>query len=118
MGKAPRDIPVDQLTAEQAAEELAGLAAEIRGHDKAYYQKDAPLVSDAEYDALRRRNEAIEALFPELVRPDSPSARVGAEPAAGFAKVTHRVPMLSLSNAFSDEDVADFLSGIRRFLRL
>ncbi len=114
----PSAAPPDALTAEQAAAELERLAAEIRLHDEAYHGRDAPTISDAEYDALRRRNEAIEALFPKLRRADSPSLSVGAAPAAGFAKVTHRVPMLSLSNAFSDEDVADFLAGIRRFLML
>ena len=114
----PGKLPVEALTAGQAAAELERLAAKIRLHDAAYYQRDEPIVSDAEYDALRRRNDAIEALFPELQRPDSPSLKVGAAPATGFAKITHRVPMLSLSNAFAEADVADFLSGIRRFLRL
>ncbi|HSR71165.1 MAG TPA: NAD-dependent DNA ligase LigA, partial [Kiloniellales bacterium] len=109
---------VDELSREQAAEELARLAETIRHHDELYYQKDAPEISDAEYDALRRRNEAIERRFPELVRSDSPSRRVGAEPVAAFAKVTHRLPMLSLANAFDKEDVADFLERIRRFLKL
>ncbi|MEQ8269181.1 MAG: NAD-dependent DNA ligase LigA [Parvibaculum sp.] len=103
---------------EEAAEELERLAHEIADHDRLYYQKDAPRVSDAEYDALRRRNDAIEARYPELVREDSPSHRVGAQPAEGFGKVVHRVPMLSLSNAFDDEDVRDFCARIRRFLNL
>src|SRR5262249_54030348 len=85
---------------------------------KRYYQEDAPSVSDAEYDALRQRNDAIEALFPDLVLSDSPSRRVGAAPSARFAKVRHVVPMLSLANAFSAEDVVDFVGRIRRFLRL
>ncbi len=114
----PSTLPTEALTAEQAAAELKRLAADIRRHDEAYHQRDAPEISDAEYDALRLRNEAIEARFPELQRPDSPSLAVGAAPAAGFAKVTHRVPMLSLSNAFNDDDVADFLAGIRRYLML
>ncbi|MBN8911031.1 MAG: NAD-dependent DNA ligase LigA, partial [Rhizobiales bacterium] len=88
--------PVDTLTAAEAADELARLAAEITRHDQLYYQSDAPEISDADYDALRLRNEAIEARFPDLVRPDSPSHRVGAPAAETFAKVRHRVPMLSL----------------------
>jgi DNA ligase (NAD+) len=112
------DIAVEELTLEQAAEELARLAAEIHKLDVAYHQKDAPLVSDADYDALRRRNVEIEARFPELVREDSPSRKVGAAPAEGFRKVRHSRPMLSLDNAFSDEDVRDFEAKIRRFLGL
>ena len=112
------EIAVEELTQEQAADELKRLAEEIASHDRRYYQDDAPTVSDAEYDALRRRNAAIEARFPALVLPDSPSARVGAAPARGFAKVRHDVPMLSLDNAFSDSDVLDFVARIRRFLRL
>ena len=110
--------PADDLTAEEAAAELARLAEEIAGHDRRYYAEDAPSVSDAEYDALRQRNASIEARFPELVREDSPSKRVGAAPAGKFAKVTHARPMLSLDNAFSDQDVADFIDRIRRFLGL
>jgi DNA ligase (NAD+) len=87
-------------------------------HDARYYQEDAPSISDAAYDTLRARNNAIEARFPELIRADSPSRRVGAAPAGRFAKVRHALPMLSLDNAFSDEDVADFVERIRRFLRL
>ncbi len=111
-------IPVDDLTEAQATAELARLAQEIGRHDRLYYQQDQPEISDADYDALRRRNDAIEARFPALIRDDSPSRNVGAAPATGFAKVTHRVPMLSLSNAFTTEDVADFLGRIRRFLGL
>lgn len=110
-------IDVNELSNETAALELERLAQEISKHDKAYHTEDAPLVSDAEYDALRRRNEAIEAAFPELVREDSPSARVGGAIAEGFGKITHAVPMLSLDNAFSDEDVRDFLGRVRRFLK-
>jgi DNA ligase (NAD+) len=109
---------VDKLTSAEAEKELDRLAKEIAEHDRRYYQQDAPSVSDAEYDALRRRNAEIEARFPLLVRPDSPSHRVGAKASERFAKVTHRVPMLSLDNAFSDEDVADWLARVRRFLGL
>src|SRR5437660_9785146 len=111
----PSKIAVDALTEAQAKAELKRLAAEIGGHDKRYYQEDAPTVSDAAYDALRRRNEEIEARFPGLVRPDSPSRRVGAQPSQKFAKVRHAVPMLSLGNAFSDEEVTEFAERIRRF---
>jgi DNA ligase (NAD+) len=109
---------VEALTEAAAAAELKRLAAELAAHDKRYFQEDAPTVSDAAYDALRRRNEAIEARFPQLVRPDSPSKRVGSAPAAKFAKVRHAVPMLSLGNAFAPEDVADFVTRVRRFLKL
>jgi len=111
-------IAVDALTEAQAKSELKRLAEEIGVHDRRYYQEDTPTVSDAVYDALRRRNEEIEARFPDLVRADSPSRRVGAAPARGFAKVRHAVPMLSLGNAFSEEDVRDFVERIRRFLKL
>src|SRR5690348_3212210 len=111
-------IAVDELRESQAKAELKRLAAEIAEHDRRYYQEDTPSVSDAEYDALRRRNEAIELRFPALVRSDSPSRRVGAAPIGRFAKVRHAVPMLSLQNAFSDQDVTDFVERIRRFLRL
>ena len=109
---------VESLTAEAAKIELERLAGEIARHDTAYHQNDAPEVSDAEYDALRLRNAAIEARFPDLVRGDSPSLRVGAAAAEKFDKITHAVPMLSLSNAFNDEDVAEFCARIRRFLNL
>ncbi len=111
-------IKVSELTEAQAARELKRLAAEIAGHDKRYYQQDSPSVSDAEYDALRQRNNAIEARFPELIRSDSPSRRLGAAPTGRFKKVRHALPMLSLGNAFSDEDAADFVARIRRFLKL
>ena len=110
--------PVDQLTPAEAAAELARLAQEIAEHDRRYHGEDAPSISDADYDALRLRNEAIEAGFPDLVREDSPSRRVGAGVAEKFGKVRHRLPMLSLSNGFSDEDVTDFVGRIRRFLNL
>jgi DNA ligase (NAD+) len=111
-------IPVEQLTPEQARAELERLAAEIARHDRRYYRDDAPEVSDAEYDALRRRNGAIEARFPDLVRPDSPTHRVGAPPVEAFGKVTHRVPMLSLDNAMETAEVVEFLRRARRFLSL
>jgi DNA ligase (NAD+) len=111
-------IPVDRLTPEQAAAELKRLARVIADHDKRYYQEDKPTVTDAEYDALRQRNNEIEARFPELIRADSPSRRVGAAPTGRFRKVRHAVPMLSLDNAFGEEDVRDFVSRIRRFLKL
>ena len=109
--------PVD-LTVAQAKAELKRLASELTAHDKRYYQQDAPTVTDAEYDALRRRNAAIEARFPELIRSDSPSRRVGAAPTGKFKKVRHAVPMLSLDNAFAESDVVDFTARIRRFLKL
>src|SRR6266849_4998378 len=109
--------PVDALTEEEARDELSRLAEEILHHDQLYYAKDAPEISDAEYDELRRRNSAIEAHFPELIRADSPSRRVGVAPAATFAKVTHSLPMLSLQNAFEEQDVRDFFDRVRRFFR-
>jgi len=110
--------PVEKLTAAQAAKELERLAREIAAHDRAYYREDAPKVSDADYDALRRRNAEVEVRFPALVRPDSPSHRVGAKPSEKFGKVVHRVAMLSLDNAFADKDIADFAARVRRFLGL
>jgi DNA ligase (NAD+) len=106
------------MTEEEAASELARLAAEIARHDRAYHQNDAPLITDAEYDALRQRNAEIEAEFPHLVRDDGPSRRVGAPPAGAFGKIRHRVPMLSLDNAFGAEDFAEFCARVRRFLGL
>ena len=110
--------PVDLLTRKQAAEEHARLAVEISQHDKRYYQQDAPVISDAEYDALRQRYNAIEERFPDLRTLESLSMRVGAAPARGFKKVRHAVPMLSLDNAFAEEDVVEFVARIRKFLKL
>ena len=98
-------------TESQAAERLAYLAAEIARHNALYHRDDAPEITDAEYDALVRENGALEAEFPQLVRPDSPSKLVGAVPSGHLAKVTHAAPMLSLDNAFADEDVVDFVGG-------
>jgi DNA ligase (NAD+) len=108
----------DTLTRAQAKVELKRLALEIESHDKSYYQQDAPKISDAEYDALRQRFNAIEARFPELVASDSPSQKVGTQPSGRFAKVRHAAPMLSLDNAFAETDVVDFVARIRRFLKL
>jgi DNA ligase (NAD+) len=110
--------PPEALSEAQAKAEHARLAAEIAGHDRRYYQDDAPSVSDADYDALRRRYGAIEERFPQLRTLESLTQRVGAAPAGRFAKVRHAVPMLSLDNAFAEEDVVDFVGRIRRFLRL
>lgn len=117
--KSTKALPdVATLTKPQAKKEWMRLALEIEAHNERYYQKDAPSISDADYDALRRRVEAIEAKFPEFATPDSPTQTVGAAPARGFAKVQHAVPMLSLGNAFSDEEVQEFVDRVRRFLRL
>ena len=110
--------PVDELTKAQAKVELKRLTLELESHDKHYYQEDAPKITDAEYDALRKRFNAIEARFPEFVTSDSPSQKIGAQPSGRFAKVRHAVPMLSLDNAFAEDDVVDFAARIRRFLRL
>lgn len=112
-----RDIPADQLSELEAIAELAALAEQITSHDSAYHQEDAPVISDAAYDELRNRNLAIEAVFPHLIRADSPSNRVGAAATANFSKVSHVKPMLSLGNVFSEEEVGDFVEGVRRFLK-
>ncbi len=106
----------DALTEAEAAAELERLAAEIAHHDRLYHERDAPEITDAAYDALRRRNEAIEARFPELVRRDSPTLRVGGAPLVGFAKRRHRVPMTSLDNVFDSYGFAQFFDRARRFL--
>src|SRR5262249_3754650 len=105
-------------TEAEAAAELERLAGEIAHHDELYHAEDAPEISDAAYDELRARNAALEARFPALVRADSPSQRGGAAPVEAFGKVRHAVPMLSLGNAFADEDVTDFIGRVRRFLGL
>ncbi len=109
---------VSKMSEADAAQELERLAREIAGHDKRYFADDAPSVSDADYDALKKRNAAIEAKFPQLIRPDSPSRRVGFAATEKFGKVKHGIAMLSLDNAFSDEDVTDFVERVRRFLSL
>src|SRR5437763_13583516 len=109
---------VASLTKAQAKVEHMRLALELEAHDKRYYQEDAPSVTDAEYDALRQRFNAIEKRFPELVSSDSPSQKVGAAPSGRFKKVRHAVSMLSLDNAFAEQDVIDFAGRIVRFLKL
>src|SRR5438309_5963990 len=121
MAKAAKKIAlpdVADLTKAQAKVELTRLALELEEHDKRYYQEDAPKISDAEYDALRRRFNAIEARFPEFVSAESPSQKIGAAPSGRFRKVRHALPMLSLDNAFAEEDVLEFAGRIRRFLKL
>ncbi len=102
----------------QVKRRLAILAMELKAADDQYYQDDAPVLTDAEYDALRRENSELEAAYPHLIRPDSPSKKVGAKPSSKFGKITHKVAMLSLDNAFTDEDVADFAARVKRFLSL
>src|SRR5260221_4107717 len=108
---------VAALTKAQAKVELKRLALEIESHDKYYYQEDAPRISDAEYDALRTRSNAIDARFPELVTTESPSQKIGATPFGKFRKVRHSIPMLSLDNAFAEEHVLAFFGRIRRVLK-
>ena len=111
-------IAVELLNEAEATQELERLAKQIAYHDLRYYQQDDPEISDASYDALRHRNQAIETQFPHLTRSDSPSDRVGASVASRFQKVAHAQPMLSLINAFGDDDVHEFDSRVRRFLNL
>jgi len=119
MSKVKSDsTPVDRLTAKQAKSEHVRLTHEIAQHDRRYYQEDKPTITDAEYDELRARYNAIEARFPELRTLESLSLKVGAAPSGRFKKVRHAVPMLSLDNAFTDQDVIDFVARIRRFLKL
>ena len=110
--------PVKALSPGEAEKELDALIDEIDAADRAYYQNDAPIMSDAAYDLRRRRLLLIEKVFPKLVRPNSPSSRVGAPSSTAFEKLTHRTAMLSLDNAFNPDDVADFLARVRRFLKL
>ena len=111
-----KPTPIESLGEAQARREHARLGEEIAAHDRRYYAEDAPTIADADYDALRRRYEAIEAAFPALATPDSLTKKIGAAPSEKFAKVRHRVPMLSLGNVFRDEEVADFVTRVRRFL--
>src|SRR3954468_24263210 len=111
-------IPIPDLTQKQAKAEHARLHAELTEHDKRYYQNDAPTITDAEYDALRTRYGEIEQRFPDLRTLESLTLKVGTAPTGRFAKIRHAVPMLSLDNAFSDEDVTRFVERIRRFLKL
>ncbi|MDX1742281.1 MAG: NAD-dependent DNA ligase LigA [Ruegeria sp.] len=111
-------IPVADLTEEAARKELAQLAAQLSRADTLYHAEDAPEISDAAYDALKRRNAEIEARFPNLKRADSPSDQIGARPAGGFSKVTHAVRMMSLGNAFDDKDILDFDRSVRKYLGL
>ncbi len=106
------------ITADEAKAEIERLSKEIRYHDKLYHQQDNPEITDAEYDILKRELEALEAKFPELAKPDSPTQKVGYAPASKFAKVRHIIPMLSLNNAFTEKEVGDWLERIRRFLNL
>lgn len=115
---APKAVSKAAKGAETVEAEIARLSAEIARHDALYYREDAPVISDAEYDALRRRLSELEAAHPELRRPESPSLKIGAPPVAAFGKIRHEVPMLSLGNAFEDQDVIEFVERVRRFLKL
>ena len=110
--------PVEELTAAEAKAEHEFLIRELERHNQLYYQEDQPEISDADYDRLRQRIEALEQRFPSLVSPESPTQKVGAPPAAKFAKVRHAVRMLSLGNVFTDEEARDFVGRVRRFLKL
>lgn len=116
--KSQKEPPVSGLSALEAASEASDLRAKLKYHDILYHQKDAPEISDAEYDTLKQRLIQIETAFPELITPDSPTQTVGAKPLKEFAKVRHAVPMLSLSNSFSDEDVTDFVERVHKFLNI
>ncbi|NDV00880.1 NAD-dependent DNA ligase LigA [Pseudoroseicyclus tamaricis] len=117
-GRETPQLPVADLSADQAAEELARLADLLGQANAAYHGADDPVIDDAAYDRLKRRNAEIEDAFPELKRTDSPTEQVGAAPAEGFGKITHEMRMLSLGNAFTDEDIADFDRSVRRYLGL
>ncbi|HKT14777.1 MAG TPA: NAD-dependent DNA ligase LigA [Allosphingosinicella sp.] len=118
MDPGPSGRPLEALSEREAADELERLAAEIARHNLLYHAQDAPEISDADYDALVRRNAALEERFPHLIRDDSPSKQVGAAPAGHLSKVRHALPMLSLDNAFSEAEVGDFFARVRRFLNL
>ncbi|MGJ0506332.1 MAG: NAD-dependent DNA ligase LigA [Methylocystis sp.] len=118
MTKRSKTLPLEDLSPADARAEHARLGEEIASHDRRYYQDDAPVISDADYDALRRRYEALEKSFPELATPESLTKKVGAKPSEKFAKVRHAVPMLSLGNVFDEEEVEDFVGRVRRFLGL
>jgi DNA ligase (NAD+) len=118
MSPSPRPKPIEKLTLVEAEEEHRALGEDIAKHDERYHRDDAPTISDAEYDKLRSRYEEIEARFPELKTVESLTNKVGAKPSEKFAKVRHRVPMLSLNNAFADEEIAEFVARVRRFLGL
>ncbi len=115
---ASLQTPVQDLSRDEASSELRFLLDALKTADLAYYDKEAPLLTDAQYDALRQRNSAVEGAFPDLMLEDSPSLNVGASPSSDFEKVQHLVPMLSLDNAFSDQDVEDFVARMKRFLNL
>ena len=110
-------LEVEKLSPAQAENELERLATEIAEHDERYHGEDTPIISDAEYDALRNRNKAIEERFPDLILENSPSKTVGAGVQDKFEKIMHEVPMLSLDNAFNDDDVVDFVARVKRFLK-